>query len=100
MTLSELPLQPQNQSFSATISGSVYKFRVIWRGGCWYLDLSDSNDSLIVGSMPLVTGSDLLGQYAHLGLGFSLFIVCNDDAQSCPTEYDLGTGSHLIVRTE
>jgi len=100
MTYTELPLQPQNQSMSATIAGNIYKFRVIWRAGCWYLDLSDSSDSLIAGSIPLVTGANLLSQYAYLGLGFSLFVVCDVDGQEYPTEDDLGIGSHLIIETE
>ena len=100
MTYTELPLQPQNQSLSATIGDTIFKIKVIWRDGCWYLDLSDSSDSLIAGSIPLVTGANLLAQYAHLSLGFSLFVICDADGQDYPTEDDLGIGSHLIIVTE
>ena len=100
MTLTELPLTPQNRAFSATIAGTLYKVTVIWRAGCWYMDLSDSSDTLIAGSIPLVTGADLLEQYAYLSLGFSLFVVCDADGQDYPTENDLGIGSHLIIATE
>lgn len=100
MNLTELPLTPQNRAFSATIAGALYKIVIIWRAGCWYMDLSDSSDSLIAGSIPLVTGADLLEQYAYLGLGFALFVVCDADGQDYPTENDLGISSHLIIRTE
>lgn len=100
MTLAELPLTPQNRAFSATIAGSLYKIAVIWRAGCWCLDLSNSSDTLIIGSIPLVTGADLLEQYAYLGLGFALFVVCDSDGQDYPTENDLGISSHLVIRTE
>lgn len=100
MTYTELPLQPQNQSLSATIAESIYKIQMIWRSGCWYLDLSDSSDSLIAGSIPLVTGANLLAQYTYLDLGFSLYVICDADGQEYPTEDDLGIGSHLIIATE
>ncbi|MCK0552644.1 hypothetical protein KFO32_06075 [Pantoea ananatis] len=100
MTITEMPLQPQNQTFSTTIEGSLFKVTVIWRAGCWYLDLSDSTGSLIAGGIPLVTGADLLAQYAYLNLGFSLFVVCDADDQDYPGENDLGIRSHLFIRTE
>jgi len=100
MTISEMPLQPQNQAFSITIAGNIFKVSVIWREACWYMDLSDSTGTLIAGSIPLVTGADLLAQYAYLNLGFSLFVVCDADGQDYPTENDLGIGSHLFIRTE
>jgi len=100
MMITEMPLQPQNQTFSTTIASSLYKVTVIWRAVCWYLDLSDSTGTLIAGSIPLVTGADLLAQYAYLNLGFSLFVVCDADEQDYPTENDLGIRSHLFIRTE
>ncbi|QAB30889.1 phage baseplate plug family protein [Pantoea ananatis] len=100
MTITEMPLQPQNQSFSTTIAGNLYKVSVIWRAACWYLDLSDSSGTLIAGSIPLVSGADLLGAYAYLNLGFSLFVVCDAEGQDYPTENDLGIRSHLFIRTE
>ncbi|WP_405423759.1 phage baseplate plug protein [Pantoea stewartii] len=100
MTIIEMPLQPQNQAFSTTIAGNIWKITVMWRAGCWYLDLNDSTGSLIAGGIPLVTGADLLEQYAYLNLGFSLFVVCDADGQDYPTENDLGIGSHLFIRTE
>lgn len=100
MNITEIPLVPQNQAFSITLADTLYKVTVIWRAGCWYMDLSDSSDTLIIGSIPLVTGADLLEQYTYLGLGFALFVVCDADGQDYPTENDLGISSHLIIRTE
>lgn len=100
MTISEIPLQPQNQTFSATIGGTIFKMTIMWRIDCWYLDIYSTDGSLIVGSIPLVTGADLIGQYSYLNLGFSLFVVCDAQGQDYPTENDLGTISHLLVKTE
>lgn len=100
MTITEVPLKPQNQAFSITIARNIYKVSVIWREACWYMDLSDGSGTLIAGSIPLVSGADLLEQYAYLHLGFSLFVVCDADGQDYPTENDLGIRSHLFIRTE
>lgn len=100
MTITEIPLQPQNQTFSTTIAGTIFKMTVIWRVECWFIDIYSSDGTLIVGGIPMVTGADLLGQYSYLNLGFSLFVVCSVQGQDYPTENDLGTGSHLLIKTE
>lgn len=100
MTITEIPLQPQNQTFTTTIAGTIFKMTIIWRADYWYLDMYSAGGALVVGSIPLVTGCDLLGQYAYLNLGFSLFVVCDAQGQDYPTENDLGSVSHLLIRTE
>ena len=50
--------------------------------------------------IPLVTGYDLFKQYSYLGLGFSLYVLCDVEGQDNPTKSDLGTSSHLYVVTE
>ncbi|EHK8616480.1 hypothetical protein KCD24_004121, partial [Salmonella enterica subsp. enterica serovar Mississippi] len=50
--------------------------------------------------IPLVTGADLLAQYAYMGLGFKLVVMCDDSTQDYPTKTDLGGRSHLLVLTE
>ncbi|QUG75966.1 hypothetical protein GKQ23_13600 [Erwinia sp. E602] len=100
MNYSEIPIFPDNQTFSITLSDRVYKASVTWRETCWFMDLMDNAGGLIIGSLPLVIGADLLGQYHHLGLGFSLHVLCDAEGQEYPTKTDLGTGSHLYVVTE
>ncbi|WP_412175928.1 phage baseplate plug protein, partial [Escherichia coli] len=54
----------------------------------------------VISGIPLVTGADLLAQYACMGLGFKLLVVCDDNTQDYPTKTDLGSRSHLLVSTE
>ncbi|WP_458038696.1 phage baseplate plug family protein [Pantoea ananatis] len=100
MALSEILLSPDNQQFSMAVKGSSYSFRVLWRDICWVLDISDGTGSAIISSIPLVTGTDLMEPFNHLGLGFSLLVVCDVPGQDYPTETDLGTRSHLYIITE
>lgn len=100
MTLTEMPLAADNQSFRITLAGALYQISVLWRGSVWVMDLSDSSGGLIVGGIPLVSGADLLAQHAYLGLGFSLYVLCDNPLQVYPTQYDLGTYSHLYIGTE
>jgi hypothetical protein len=50
--------------------------------------------------LALVTGADLLAQYAYLNLGFSLVVGTDIAGQENPTKADLGITSHLYVVTE
>ncbi|MFM4124923.1 hypothetical protein AB8R75_09535 [Klebsiella quasipneumoniae subsp. similipneumoniae] len=100
MALSEIPLSPNSQSFNITLAGVDYQMRVVWRGVCWFLDLMDSAGNLIIGGIPLITGADLLEQYAYLNLGFSLYVLCDDPASENQTQSDLGIKSHLYAKIE
>ena len=101
MNINEIPLSPDNQTFSTTLAGLTLTMRLAWRDGAgWVLDLLDSNNAGIVTGIPLVTGTDLLEQYSHLALGFKLVVVCDDASQEYPTKTDLGINSHLYVLTE
>ena len=100
MSVSESPLAPDSQSFNITLAGVDYQMRVVWRGVCWFLDLMDSTGTLMIGGIPLITGTNLLAQYHYLGLGFSLYVVCDDPASENPTQFDLGIKSHLYAKTE
>lgn len=96
----EIPLVADNQTFATTINGTVYHLSVIWRGEYWVLDLADSNGSVIISGMPMITGADLLAQYRYMNLGFSLVVLCDVAGQENPTQFDLGAFSHLYVFTE
>ena len=92
----EIPLVADNQTFATTINGSVYHLSVIWRGEYWVLDLADSNGSAIISGIPMITGADLLAQYRYM----ALVVLCDVAGQENPTQFDLGTLSHLYVFTE
>lgn len=100
MAITEIRLTPDNQTFSISQGGHDYGMRIVWHGTCWFLDLLDSNNGLIIGGIALITGADLLAQYQHLGLGFSLYVVCDDPASENPGATDLGITSHLYISTK
>lgn len=100
MNIQEIPLIADNQQFTITLAGVTYTVRVLWRGLYWVMDLMMGSDSPFITGIPLVTGVDLLAQYACLSPGVKLFVVCDDPQQEYPTRSDLGTGSHLLVVTE
>lgn len=100
MNVSEIPLTPNNQTFAITLAGVAYQMRIVWRDAFWSLDLMDSAGTLMVGSVPLLSGSDLLAQHAYLNLDFSLDVVCDRGGSENPTRTDLGVRSHLYVVTE
>lgn len=100
MAVSEIPLSPDNQQFAVALAGQSFQMAVTWRAMFWCLDIMDSAGADLIKGMPLITGADLLAQYRFLGLGFSLYVVCDDPANGNPTETDLGIKSHLYVVTE
>lgn len=101
MQTSEIPLSPDNQQFTITINGVNYSILTLWRDEAgWVIDLLDSSEVAIVTGIPLVTGTNLLGQFGFLHPGFGLVVVCDDPAQNYPTRDDLGIKSHLLVITE
>ena len=101
-TYSEIPLIPAPQTFTARLQGVVYNLRVTWcvPSQTWVLDISDIDDAPIILGIPLVTGADLLEQYAYLGIGGQLFVVCDAGPDAVPTYHDLGVLSHLVYVTD
>ena len=97
----EIPLIPQSQTLEVTILGVSYFFAVSWRNaaGLWFLDIMDVSQSPIVLGIPLVTGTDLLAQYAYLGLGFAVYVISDGDPMALPTFDNLGLTSHLDIGT-
>lgn len=100
MAISEIPLSPENQQFSISLADQNFRMSVTWRAVFWCLDIMDSSGASLIKGIPLITGADLLAQYSYPGLGFSLYVGCDDPANENPTETDLGINSHLYVVTE
>ncbi len=102
MNLYEIPLQATNQSEKISILGVSYTIRTYYcniSDSGWVLDISDSSGTAIVTGIPMTTGNDLLGQFAYLGLGFSLIVATDSDLTAVPTFDNLGSASHLYVVT-
>jgi len=61
----------------------------------WVLDIADVSSDPIVQGIPLVTGCDLLAQYAYLGIPGQLVVQTDGSPDTMPTYANLGTNSHL-----
>lgn len=107
----EIPLFGAPQKFSITLpieraaanATATYSMTFQYRnadpsiaGGCgWTVDISDASGNPILCGMPLVTGADLLGQFAYLALGGHLVVMSEGVPDALPTFANLGSGSHL-----
>lgn len=97
----EIPLTPNPQRFSISLAGNQYGINLQWNrfSQAWVIDISDSNGSLLAAGIPLVTGVDLLQQYAYLEIGGSLFVQTDNDTLTMPTFDNMGITSHLYFIT-
>lgn len=100
MKMTEIPLTPDNQQFDISINNVDYKMRLIWRESGWFLDLQNSDGEEIIAGIPLVTGVNLLEQYAYLQPGFGLWVLSDTALNDAPGQYDLGYTAHLCISTE
>lgn len=100
MAIQEIPLTADNQHFSVILAGATWRISIIWRDFYWIMELHNDRGGPVISGIPLVTGVDLLAQYAYMDLGFKLVVVCDDSTQDYPTKTDLGGRSHLLVSTE
>jgi len=99
----EIPLTPSPQTFTVSLSGTEHRLTVQWRnadGLGWVVDISDISGNPIIQGIPLVTGINLLEQYAYLGFNGVLWVQTTDDPDAVPTFDNLGVGSHLYWFTE
>lgn len=98
-TIFEIPLDVGTpQRFTVTLSQVDYlmtlRYRNVPEGG-WILDIADSSGTPIVEGIPLVTGSDLLAQYRHLGFRGALRVQTTNDPDAVPTFENLGAAGKL-----
>ena len=93
----EIPLSAQQQKFDIVLGSVDYNMRVVWNGAmsCWVLDIADTNNVPIAQGVPLVTGANLMDQYASLGFPGWLVVV-SDVGDSAPGYADLGVTGHLF----
>jgi uncharacterized protein DUF6983 len=102
-TFFQIPIPAPPLVETVTLSGTVYTLTLQYRNtleGGWILDIGDSNNNPIVTGIPLVTGSNLLAQYAYLGFIGGLFVQTTSDPDAVPTFDNLGTDGLLWYVTE
>ena len=103
MSVYEIPLTPSPQQFTIQLAGVTYTMRVRWIDsvtGGWCLDIGDADNNPILSGVMLVTGADLLEQYAYLGFGGKLGVQTDNDLNAVPTYTNLGVNSHVYFVTD
>jgi hypothetical protein len=102
MTVYEIPLSAESQTFNIPIAGTTYGVTVRWNvpNASWIIDIADASGNPIVSGIPMVTGSNLLEQYGYLGFGFQLVAQTDNSPDSVPNFDNLGTTGHLYAITE
>jgi len=101
MAVYEVPFSGVPESFTVSLGGIAYVLLVRWNvvDQCWVLDISDTTPTLIIGGVPIVTGTDLLAQYAYLGFTGGLVAQTDHSPDTVPAYDNLGTNSHLYFVT-
>ncbi len=96
-TTYEIPLSPQAQKFQIALAGVTYTLTLWWStiANCWNIDLADSNGVVIIGSIAVVAGTDLLSPFAYLNFGGELVAQTDNELTAPPTYQNLGSTSHI-----
>lgn len=90
-------MQPQARRFSIFLSGLQYNITSRWNSvsNAWIMDIYDVNEIPVLLNRPLVTGADLLAQFAYLGISGQMIVQSDNDPNAVPTYGDLGSTGHL-----
>lgn len=94
----EIPLISAPQTLQIELVGITYTLTITWCDPLqtWTMDIALSSSSVpLVQGVPLVTGADLLEQYAYLGIPGQLIVQTDTDTLALPTFTNLGITAHL-----
>jgi len=99
MTAYEVPLTPEPQTFQIALVNVTYTMTVWWNvvSASWMIDIADASGNPILTGIPMVTGADLLEQYAYLGFNFQLVAQTDNAPDVVPTFADLGSTGNLYA---
>lgn len=95
----EIPLEASPQVFTIPLGVTEYQLRLSWcdPSACWLLDIALGDDQApVVSGLPVITGTDILGQFAYLGIGGRLVAQTVGDEQAVPTFTNLGQTGKLF----
>lgn len=101
-TVSQIPLAAGTaQTLSVSLNSVIYNLTLTWNvpAQSWLLNIADGNGNDLLDGLPLVTGCDLLAQYAYVGIGGSLYVMTAGEGDSVPNFTNLGTQGNLYFVT-
>jgi hypothetical protein len=93
-----IPLIPMNQEFDISLANVSYHLRIKWNAfsNAWILYIEDSQQNPILSGIPMVTGCDLLEQYAYAGIGGAMIVQSTNDPDLVPNYATLGSTGNLF----
>jgi len=101
MDVFRIPLTPRQQTFQITLRAVTYTWQLYWLvpARCWVVNIADVTGKPIINGVPLLPGSDLLGQFGYLGPGGMLFVHTDHTSvheAEAPSVTHLGITGHLF----
>jgi hypothetical protein len=99
----KIPLLNEPQKFAIDLNGKPFIMTSRYNPEMpnWNLSMQDGEtEEFIFTGLPLVTGLDLLSQFAHLGIEGSFIVFTDGDDLAIPTELNLGVESNLYYLVE
>ena len=102
MTPYEIPFRSQPQTFTIALVGVLYRLSTRWCAATdsWLLDIYGQDELPLLLGVPLITGTDLLGQYKHLGIGGSIVVQTLGNVERVPGFADLGASGLVFFISE
>lgn len=101
--LYRIPLTNEPQRFDMDIGELSLTLTAVWNGElpAWELTALNVNTSeYLFTSLPLVTGTDLMSQFKHLGIDGILFTTTLGDTDAPPTLENMGIQAFLYYLLE
>lgn len=101
MAVFEIPLTPEAQTFVIDLGGVTYGLRFVWnaQSACWILDISDTLGNPIAQGIPVITGADLVKQFAYLGFRGKIIVQTDHDSFTVPSLTTLGVTGRVYLAT-
>jgi hypothetical protein len=109
MTYFEIPLSARAQRFTMDINGTSFTLHIRWNQymNAWIMNIHDFADNPLpqhgLNGIPLLTGTDLMGQFRYLGIGGGIPMIVLTIGPGLPADQvpttNLGIDGHLFFET-
>jgi len=98
----QIPVPARPTVFTMPLGGVIYTWRTYWLAPsqCWVVNIADQFGNPLIQGVPLVPGTNLLGQYAYVGPGGVLFVRVDHDPEAVPDFTHLGITARVFWRSE
>jgi hypothetical protein len=95
----EIPTRAAPLIFTVMLEGVTYSIQQYWLvpAQCWVWNISDNSGNLLIGGVPLITGTDLLGQFSdYVGPPGQLLVISDPGPPGTVPGYtSLGQTGHV-----